>query len=125
RPRPGSADARAGPRARLPDIPRLHGGAVARDRGVGRRGAAGRLGGPRRRLPWRRWSTGRTSTAASSSPTTPFRAWSSGWTSAGGSPIGPVLGWSSATTRGPDPGPRPDHRAPGPPTWLVPTKLVT
>ena len=45
---PGAADARAGARARLPDVPRLHGGDVDRDRGVGGRLAARGVGRPRR-----------------------------------------------------------------------------
>ena len=38
----------ARPRARLPDVPRLHGGDVGRDRRIGGRRVAGRLGRPRR-----------------------------------------------------------------------------
>ena len=53
---PGAADAGAGAGARLPDVPRLHGGDVDRDRGVGR---------GRRRSP-----SGWTSTAACCSRTT-------------------------------------------------------
>ena len=64
--RSGAADARARPRARVPDVPRLHGGDVDRDRGVRRRRAAGRLGGPRR-LPAPRRGPGRR--ASSSAPT--------------------------------------------------------
>ena len=53
---PARADAGARARARLPDVPRLHGG------DVGRRS--------RRRRPSRRWPTGSTSTATCCSPTT-------------------------------------------------------
>ena len=53
---PARADAGPGPGARLPDVPRLHGGDVA-------------SGSPPRR-PSPRWPTGSTSTAACSSPTT-------------------------------------------------------
>ena len=66
---PAKADARAGARARLPDVPRLHGGDVGRDR--------------RRRRPSRRWPTGSTSTAACCSPTTRSRGSSSAATTAG------------------------------------------
>ena len=66
---PAQRDARAGPRARLPDVPRLHGGDVGRDR--------------RRRRSSRRSPNGSTSTAACCSPTTRSRASSSARTSAG------------------------------------------
>ena len=56
-------DAGAGPGARLPDVPRLHGGDVGRDRGVG--------------VPWRRSPNGSTSTATCCSRTIRSRAWSS------------------------------------------------
>ena len=46
--RPGPADARACPRARVPDVPRLHGGDADRDRGLRGRLAAGGVGRPRR-----------------------------------------------------------------------------
>ena len=48
RPRAGGADARPGARARLPDVPRLHGGDLGRDRRIGGGRVAGRLGRPRR-----------------------------------------------------------------------------
>ena len=89
--RPGPADARAGARARVPDVPRLHGGDLDRDRGVGRRRPARRLGGPRR-LPAARRRPGR-------------RAWSSAPTSAGGCRTRPASGLDaggSPTARLPD-----------------------
>ena len=76
--RAGAADARAGPRARLPDVPRLHGGDVGRDRGVGGRRVARRLGRPRRQPAPRRRPVRRASSSAT--------------TGAGGCPIGPGLG---------------------------------
>ena len=45
---PARADAGARPRARVPDVPRLHGGDVGRDRRLGGRRVARRLGRPRR-----------------------------------------------------------------------------
>ena len=44
----GGADARPGAGARLPDVPRLHGGDLGRDRRLGGGRLAGRLGRPRR-----------------------------------------------------------------------------
>ena len=67
----------------LPDVPRLHGGDLDRDRRLGGRRAARGLGGPRR-LPAARRRPG-------------DAAWSSGPTSAGGCADGPGLG----LTRGP------------------------
>src|SRR6185369_13043522 len=54
RSRPGDAEPR--PRARVPDLPRLHGGDVDRDRRIGGRRLARRLGRPRRQSPPRRRS---------------------------------------------------------------------
>ena len=48
RDRPAKAMLERGARARLQDVPRLHGGDVGRDRGVGGRRVARRLGRPRR-----------------------------------------------------------------------------
>ncbi len=78
RDRAGQGDARARARARLPDVPRLHGGDVGRDR--------------RRRRPSRRSPTGSTSTAACCSPTTRSRASSWAPTTAGSCPPRPGLG---------------------------------
>ncbi len=66
------------PRARLPDVPRLHGGDVGRDRRIG-----GRRGRSR---------NGSISTATCSSPRTRSRASSSAPTAAGGCPTGPASG---------------------------------
>ena len=79
---PGQADARARAGARVPDVPRLHGGDVDRDRRLRRRRAARRMGGPRRLPPPRRGPVRAASrsapTNAGSSPTP--RASGSSWT---------------------------------------------
>ena len=79
---PARRDARARAGARLPDVPRLHGGDVGRDRGLGGRRVARRLGRPRRQPAPRRRPVRR---ASSSAPTT-----------AGGSPTRRASGCTAA-----------------------------
>ena len=80
--RPGGADAGPGPGARLPDLPRLHGGDERRDRRLGGGRFARRVGRPRRLPPARRRPVRR----ASSSVTT----------ADGACPTPPGLGWPPA-----------------------------